>query len=269
MSTTIDLSLVGTPLRLNLRGPLEPCDLARVRGCYEHALSPRRGSALEIDVALEDGVWTASSARTETREVGRVEDLVPLVDEQIVLALQHARPELLFLHAGVLEFRGRAVLLLAESGSGKSTTCLGLVRHGLGFFSDELAPYDAESGTVTSFPRALCLKSEPPEGFGDDVQEHRGRYYASLAPASFDRLDLAALLFVRYDPANREPQLMSLSPAQATLRLAAQGLNLLAHDDFALDELSAMALSAPSFQLASADLGATCDAVLAELAQID
>ena len=266
-TTTIDLSLVGTPVRLSCRDLAQP-ETARLADCYEHArVAEQAAGGVEIVVGFEDGAWSVSSPFTESRCSERLEDLVPLVDEQIVLGLQHARPDLLFLHAGVLEHRGRAVLLLAESGSGKSTTCLGLVRGGLGFFSDELAPFDS-SGTVSCFPRALCLKSQPPVGYAEGVTEHRGRYYASLEPAPFDCLEVAALLFVQYDALNSEPQLRSLSPAEATLRLAAQGLNLLAHDDFALDSLSEIALSAPSLHLDSAELGATCELVLAELARL-
>ena len=65
----------------------------------------------------------------------------------------------LVLHAAVVERNGRAAILAAPPGSGKSTLCAGLVNRGWRLFSDELALIDTVTGELVAFPRPICLKN--------------------------------------------------------------------------------------------------------------
>ena len=71
----------------------------------------------------------------------------------------HAHQYLL-IHAAVMERDGRAVLLPAPPGSGKSTLCAGLVHRGWRLLSDELALLDMDSGLITGMARPVNLKNE-------------------------------------------------------------------------------------------------------------
>ncbi|CDN87093.1 MULTISPECIES: HprK-related kinase A [Hydrogenophaga] len=66
----------------------------------------------------------------------------------------------LTLHAAVLERDGRAVLLPAPPGSGKSTLCAWLMQQGWRLMSDELALIDPASGQLSASPRPVSLKNE-------------------------------------------------------------------------------------------------------------
>lgn len=66
----------------------------------------------------------------------------------------------LTLHSAVLEKDGRAVLMPAPPGSGKSTLCAALMLHGWRLLSDEMALLDPETGLVTPFPRPVSLKNQ-------------------------------------------------------------------------------------------------------------
>lgn len=66
----------------------------------------------------------------------------------------------LTIHAAVVEKAGRALLLPAPPGSGKSTLCAGLVNRGWRLLSDELALIDPTSGKLTPLPRPVSLKNE-------------------------------------------------------------------------------------------------------------
>jgi HprK-related kinase A len=66
----------------------------------------------------------------------------------------------LTLHAAVLERDGRAVLLPAPPGSGKSTLCAWLMHCGWRLMSDELALIDPASGLLSASPRPVSLKNE-------------------------------------------------------------------------------------------------------------
>src|SRR5450830_22065 len=66
----------------------------------------------------------------------------------------------LIIHAAVVERGGRAVILPAPPGSGKSTLCAILVNAGWRLLSDELALVDPESGMLIPAPRPISLKNQ-------------------------------------------------------------------------------------------------------------
>lgn len=65
----------------------------------------------------------------------------------------------LVIHAAVVERAGRALLLPAPPGSGKSTLCAGLVNRGWRLLSDELALLDPSSGGISALARPISLKN--------------------------------------------------------------------------------------------------------------
>lgn len=74
----------------------------------------------------------------------------------------HAR-DVVFIHAGVVEYGGRALLLPGPSFAGKSTLVAALVRAGATYYSDEFAILDAE-GRVNQYREPIALRGlvEPP-----------------------------------------------------------------------------------------------------------
>ena len=78
----------------------------------------------------------------------------------------------IFVHAGVVEWRGRAIILPGQSHHGKSTLVSELIRIGAGYMSDEFAILD-EDGFVHPFDRDLAMRYSgevqvdvPPDEFG-------------------------------------------------------------------------------------------------------
>lgn len=66
----------------------------------------------------------------------------------------------LVIHAAVIERRGRALILPAPPGSGKSTLCAALVARGWRLLSDELTLVDVASGNIVPLPRPISLKNQ-------------------------------------------------------------------------------------------------------------
>jgi HprK-related kinase A len=64
------------------------------------------------------------------------------------------------LHAAVLERNGKAILLPALPGSGKSTLCAALMLRGWRLLSDEFGLYRPETGLMEPLPRPIPLKNE-------------------------------------------------------------------------------------------------------------
>jgi len=201
-----------------------------------------------------------------------LDDLLHALEQDLVVSLQHRRPEWLFLHAAVLERGGRAFLLAGDSGSGKSTTAWGLLHHGLAYLSDELAPIEPDGLQVHAYPHALCLKREPPSAFAlppDGVQRLGrtlhvpvDRLPGGLGPA---RCTVAAIVLVRHDRTLAAPVLRRLRPAEAGARLYAATLNALAHPADGLDVVLGIASRVRCWQLETADLARSCALFLDEV----
>jgi hypothetical protein len=73
---------------------------------------------------------------------------------------EHARSRL-FLHAGVVGWRDRAIVIPGASMSGKSSLVAALLEAGATYYSDEYAVLDAR-GRVHAYPRALGLRDGHP-----------------------------------------------------------------------------------------------------------
>ena len=77
---------------------------------------------------------------------------------QIVGTLTTLLTRLLFIHAGVVAFAGRGMVLLGHSGAGKTSTVAALVRKGAAYLSDEVALLDPAMGTVAPFVLPMAVK---------------------------------------------------------------------------------------------------------------
>jgi hypothetical protein len=193
-----------------------------------------------------------------------------LLEKQIALDLQKRRTGLYFVHASVLERQGRACVISAASGTGKSTTAWALLHHGFRYLSDELAPIAPDTCEVHPYPHALCLKAEPPGPY--PLPEQIARTERTLhvpvsllpggafpAPAS-----LHALFFLRRDTHRSRPAFSRLSAAEAGARLYANTLNALAHPGSGLAAAIEIASAVPAFLIDVGELPATCE-LIAEL----
>lgn len=177
------------------------------------------------------------------------------LEKDLTIELQKRRRDLYFLHAAALERDGRALLLAAESGGGKSTTAWALLHHGFRYASDELAPVDLGTGRVLGFPHALCLKADPPAPYRlppATLRTSRSRHVAvEQLPAGLAAcpLPIGAIVFVRYRPDLGAPVLRPMGPAEAAARLYTQALNALAHPEDGLDAALQIVRGARCFAL--------------------
>ncbi len=189
------------------------------------------------------------------------------LQQDIVVGIQRLRPELVFVHAAVVEHNGRAFLLAAPSGSGKSTLCWALLHHGFRLMSDELAPADPRTLRIKPFPLAVTLKARPPECCplpASTLETYRSHYIPidalPCAPAT-ESAPIGAILFVDYASSHFGPAFRKLSAAEATSRLYLNVLNALAHQSMGLDDVIRMTCSVPCWYLASAALEETAKEV--------
>lgn len=132
-------------------------------------------------------------------------------DVQLYVAeMAHSR---VFLHAGVVGWRGRAIVIPGPSFSGKTTLVAALAKRGATYYSDEYAVLDGR-GRVHPFPRPLSIRhgqGEPPS---------RCRVETLGGVVGVQPLPMSLVLITRYKPGARwVPQ--RLSAGQASLALFA------------------------------------------------
>jgi hypothetical protein len=78
---------------------------------------------------------------------------------QIVGTFTTLLTRLVFVHAGVVALEGRGMVLVGESGAGKTSTVAALLRQGATYLSDEVALLDPEAGTALPFIVPMAVKS--------------------------------------------------------------------------------------------------------------
>ena len=112
-----------------------------------------------------------------------------------------------FIHAGVVKWKGRAIIIPGESHKGKTTLVSELIRCGAGYMSDEYAVLDAD-GLVHPFERDLAVRySVDRPGVPIDPAEFGG--FRSTEPVY-----AGMLLFTGYvEDAQWQPVPMSLGNA--------------------------------------------------------
>lgn len=87
------------------------------------------------------------------------EDVFPWLRQDVDNAVAQRSRQMLFVHAGVVGWRGLAIVIPGRSYTGKSTLVAELVRRGAVYYSDEFAVLD-DSGRVHPYRRAPVLRDE-------------------------------------------------------------------------------------------------------------
>ena len=189
-------------------------------------------------------------------------ELLWLLDGDLAVEIQTRRCDLYFVHAAVLEWGGRAFMLVAESGAGKSVTAWAMLHESFGYLSDEVAPVDLDGITVHPYPRALCLKDDPgshavPAGASRTATSIHVSTSDLPARVWLEPLGLAGMFFLHYEPRAPAPSLRPISPGEGAARLYANTLNALAHPGSGLEAAIRIAAACPCFSVTSAELRAT------------
>lgn len=122
------------------------------------------------------GYWNlARFARTRS-----FEDLLDQFESHLQLTVAEYAPRRVFVHAGVVGFKGRAIVIPGMSFSGKSTLVAELLRAGGSYYSDEYAVID-ERGRVHPYARDLRIRA-PESGRVESVRpEQLGAMVGSKA----------------------------------------------------------------------------------------
>lgn len=118
-----------------------------VQRLYSFVVSPRRG------------VHTLYGDAATVAEARALDDILDGFESDLKLYVAERAPGHVFVHAGVVGWRGRAIVLPGTSMSGKSRLVAELIRAGATYYSDEYAVLDA-TGHVHPYARPLSLRQD-------------------------------------------------------------------------------------------------------------
>jgi hypothetical protein len=96
-------------------------------------------------------------------QADRREKLFDPLESHLQLYVAEWARRRIFVHAGVVGWRGRAILVPGRSFSGKTALVAAFVRAGATYYSDEYAVLDAK-GRVHPYPRRLAIRGEGGRG---------------------------------------------------------------------------------------------------------
>lgn len=199
---------------------------------------------------LYAGAARAARSRDLDEVLERFESAVQLY------VAEHA-PRRVFVHAGVVGWRGRAIVIPGRSLSGKTTLVAELVRAGADYYSDEYAVLDGE-GHVHPYARPLAVREgeglrqtpRPVESFG-------GR--AGTAP-----LPVGLVVGTHYERGARwRPR--PLSPGEAVLEMLSNTVPARRSPARALTVLSKAAAGAAALAGKRGDAGRVAETILKTL----
>src|SRR5262245_50274760 len=109
---------------------------------------------------------------TRIARAGDLKDVLDTFESDVQRYVAETARRRIFVHAGVVEWSNRAIIIPGRSYSGKTTLVAELVRAGARFYSDEYAVFD-EHGRVHPYPKPLAVRNVSgnqekctPESFG-------------------------------------------------------------------------------------------------------
>ena len=141
-------------------------------------------------------------------------------------------PDLVFLHAGVVGWRGKAIMMPADSFKGKSTITAELVRRGAAYYSDDFAILDKQ-GRIHAFPRTISMRDENYRPFDLHPESIGGKRSEKPIP-------VGVVLFTEYKPrAKWKPRISTAG--QGVLEMIPYALSVRRNPEFCLQVLNLVA----------------------------
>jgi hypothetical protein len=154
------------------------------------------------------------------RDIGRLartrnlEEALELFESDLQMHVATEAPRRVFVHAGVVGWKGQAILVPGRSYSGKTTLIAELVKAGATYYSDEYAVMDAR-GRVHPYPRPLQIRE------GQEGKQTRYTVEKLGGRAGIKPLPVKLVVVSRYKPgAKWRPRV--LSAGQGVLELLNQ-----------------------------------------------
>lgn len=201
----------------------------------------------ERDTLYRNGEKMFSRERRETS--------VDSTASRIRLTVAEFAPERVFIHAGVVAWKGKGIVLPARSFRGKTSLTLALVKRGAVYYSDEYAIFD-RYGFLQPFPKMLSVRGIIDERKQVDlpVEDFGGA-------AGTEKIRAGMILITEYkERAHWKPQV--LTPAQGVIETLSHSVAIRQNPNFTLEVMQKVAQDAVFVKSKRGDVSKQADAIL-------
>ena len=173
------------------------------------------------------------------------------ISREVACQFIDARPDLIWLHAGVAARGDECVVIPGSWGSGKSTLVTKLCAMGWTYLSDDIAPIDPRSLKVMPFPQTPQIREAPPREFSRDQLSGLPKTTVALGDEKFCRepKNLRKIVLPRFDR-HSATKLAAHPPAQAVTELLENCLSAARGKDSAIASICEIVEQSPGFSLA-------------------
>jgi hypothetical protein len=186
-------------------------------------------------------------------------EVLRVLAHHVELAVAEMAVGRLFLHAGVVGWKGRALVIPGPSHSGKSSLVAALLAQGATYYSDEYAVLDS-SGQVRPYPRALHLRDRGELGEAVPAATLGARTGRTPLPVGL-------VAMARYHEGSTwEPR--ALSPGRAVMALLANSISIRKKPARTLATLECVARGAVTLEGTRGEAPATAARLLETLERI-
>jgi hypothetical protein len=190
-------------------------------------------SVCNFGVDLDNGVFRLFEDGVEAAEGVSERNFLKYLDSCLRLKVAEFSERRVFIHAGVVGWRGEAIMVPGLSMSGKSTLTAELVKLGCEYYSDEYAVLEKD-GRVTPFPRHLSLRGLDGKGESETSAAELGGTVGTEA------IPVGMVLFTRYESgAGWAPE--RLTPGAGIMELIPNTLTIRRDPAFSLKVLDLVA----------------------------
>jgi hypothetical protein len=222
----------------------QPRDASLVDHLVSYVVGGASGSVRRFHLLYGDGRRLART--TDAREA------LAVLENHLTQAVAEMAPKRLFVHAGVVGWNGKAIVVPGASHAGKSTLVAALLAAGATYFSDEYAVFDPQ-GRVHPFPRPLHLRAagEVTRAEPERLGARRGVGPLPVALVAVARYEEGA----RWRPAR-------LTRGRALLELFSHTIVARTHPASAMATLKQVVSRAPSFKGRRGEAGETAEWLL-------
>ncbi|MBC7898459.1 MAG: hypothetical protein H7070_00220 [Saprospiraceae bacterium] len=183
---------------------------------------------------VENGVYFYFEKGSQNSQTGSKSILLNFLESMIRLTVAEHAVSKVFIHAGVIGWKGKAILIPGNSYSGKTTLVAELVKNGAVYYSDEYAVLD-EHGFVHAFARPLAMRGIESKDTQTDISVESLGGVAGEEP-----LRVGMVLITKYRPgAKWDPKL--LNPGNGVIEMIPHTIPIRFNTKFALSVLNIVA----------------------------
>jgi hypothetical protein len=262
-------AFISHGVRVGVRVSLPDRDvLERVMECFPHGWKPARSPVVEFLYSLRiggpnprPGIRHFHLLYGGPRRLARTtdtEEAFAVLESDLGYLVAHVAPRRVFVQAGVVGWRGQAILIPGPKDSGKTSLVGALVRAGASYYSDEFAVLDAH-GRVHPYPKPLSIRHEPEAR----VEKHAAEELGGVA--GIKPLPVGLVAVTEYRP-NARWRPRPLSPGQSALALLANTIPARRRPAAVLETLQRVAATATTLRGVRGEAEQTADLLLAKLA---